>query len=356
MTHPVRLAILGAGRWGTHLVRNFLAHPQVQLVAVVDRQPARLDQLREKFPLPDDLLLTTDWESVNPLSQPPQQQEKKLPLDAVAIATPASTHYDLVKEALEANLHVLVEKPLTLETDSSRQLCQLASDRGCQLMVDHTYLFHPAVQKGQNIVQSGILGDLRYGYSARTHLGPVRQDVDALWDLAIHDLVIFNTWLGEKPSRVQAQGKNWLPANGGTFQSDLVWVTLTYPSGMTVWMHFCWFNPDKQRRLCLLGSRGTLIFNEMLPQTPLTIQHGYVEATSGGWQPQGQQQEIIDVPSAEPLKQVCDRFIAIVRGETDGTISTGWLGMELVQILTALTTSLQHQGVEMVLNSLPENH
>ncbi|WP_071516705.1 Gfo/Idh/MocA family oxidoreductase [Geitlerinema sp. PCC 9228] len=335
MTHPVRLAILGAGRWGTHLVRNFLAHPQVQLVAVVDRQPARLDQLREKFPLPDDLLLTTDWAAVNAAG------------DAVAIATPASTHYNLVKEALEADLHVLVEKPLTLEPETSRQLCQLASDRGCYLMVDHTYLFHPAVQKGKQIVQSGTLGDWRYGYSARTHLGPVRQDVDALWDLAIHDLVIFNTWLGEKPSRVQAQGKNWLPANGGSPQSDLVWVTLTYPSGVTVWIHLCWFNPDKQRRLCLLGSRGTLIFNEMLPQTPLTIQRGYVEATSEGWQPAGQQQEVIDVPSAEPLKQVCDRFIAGVRGETGGTISTGWLGMELVETLTALTASLKQQGKEM---------
>jgi predicted dehydrogenase len=214
-------------------------------------------------------------------------------------------------------------------------------------MVDHTYLFHPAVQKGKQIVQSGTLGDWRYGYSARTHLGPVRQDVDALWDLAIHDLVIFNTWLGEKPSRVQAQGKNWLPANGGSPQSDLVWVTLTYPSGVTVWIHLCWFNPDKQRRLCLLGSRGTLIFNEMLPQTPLTIQRGYVEATSEGWQPAGQQQEVIDVPSAEPLKQVCDRFIAGVRGETGGTISTGWLGMELVETLTALTASLKQQGKEM---------
>ncbi len=110
----------------------------------------------------------------------------------------------LIKDALKQGYHVLAEKPLTLNPAECQELCQLAEQQHSILMVDHTYLFHPAVEQGQAVVQAGKLGDLRYGYATRTHLGPVRQDVDALWDLAIHDIAIFNNWLGQIPVKVQA--------------------------------------------------------------------------------------------------------------------------------------------------------
>jgi predicted dehydrogenase len=169
---------------------------------------------------------------------------------------------------------VLAEKPLTLKLSESQALCDLAQQQQRQLVIDHTYLFHPVVETGQQVIAKGKLGDLRYGYAARTHLEPVRPDVDALWDLAIHDIAIFNTWLGQTPIQVQATGTVWLQpdrefetdriqdltpiSNSGL--SDIVMATLTYPNGFRAFLHLCWLNPDKQRRLGVVGSEGTLIF------------------------------------------------------------------------------------------------
>ncbi|HEY9798883.1 MAG TPA: Gfo/Idh/MocA family oxidoreductase [Leptolyngbyaceae cyanobacterium] len=199
-----KIAIIGVGRWGVHLLRNFLAHPQADVVAVVDPHPERLAVVKQQFNLAENVLLTTQWSD---LQQVPG-------LTAVAIATPATTHYNLIKDALKGGYHVLAEKPLTLDPSECAELCQLAQNRQLILMVDHTYLFHPAVEEGQAVVQAGKLGELRYGYAARTHLGPVRQDVDALWDLAIHDIAIFNNWLGQVPVSVQATGTVWLQGVG----------------------------------------------------------------------------------------------------------------------------------------------
>jgi predicted dehydrogenase len=196
-----RLAILGVGRWGTHLVRNFLAHPQGEIVAIADPLTDNLAAIQEKFDLDQQsILLTSDWQTI----------EQQVTLDAMVVVTPASTHYALIKRALLSGYHVLAEKPLTLDPVECLELTRLAQQQQRQLMIDHTYLFHPAVNQGQSIIEEGQLGELRYGYATRTHLGPVRQDVDALWDLAIHDISIFNHWLGQYPDKVQAQGKVWL--------------------------------------------------------------------------------------------------------------------------------------------------
>ncbi|HBL13994.1 MAG TPA: oxidoreductase, partial [Cyanobacteria bacterium UBA11162] len=200
----IRIAILGAGRWGTHLVRNFWEHPNADLIAVIDPHSERLAAVRERFNLDANVILATDWESVRSNTE----------VDALVIATPAVTHYPLIRDALGHGYHILAEKPLTLNVAECLELYHLAQQQQRLLMVDHTYLFHPAVRWGQEVVQSGRLGDLRYGYAARTNLGPVRQDVDALWDLAIHDIAIFNTWLGESPVQVQATGKVWLQREG----------------------------------------------------------------------------------------------------------------------------------------------
>lgn len=362
MSKKIGIAVLGAGRWGVHLVRNFWEHPGARLVAVADPHWERLAGLREKFGL-QDVVLARDWQQVRSLPE----------IEAVAIATPASTHYCLIADALNRGYHVLAEKPLTLDPDECLELCHLAERQERQLMVDHTYLFHPAVEGGKDAIAAGRLGKLCYGYAARTHLGPVRQDADALWDLAIHDISIFNRWLGEMPVRVQATGTAWLqrppvPASQERLFSqvlaDLVWVVLTYPSGFQAFIHLCWFNPDKQRRLAVMGTEGTLIFDEM-SATPLTLQRGYMEprvrqAGKSGqqeivqqeiasqeitvpqkWQPGGQGCEVLPVASAEPLQRVCDRFLDCAASNRRSSISSGWVGTELVQILTALSESMK---------------
>ncbi|AFY33830.1 Gfo/Idh/MocA family protein [Calothrix sp. PCC 7507] len=343
----IKIAVIGVGRWGVHLLRNFLEHPQVSVAAVIDPHPERLAGVKRLFHLDEDVLLATEWQAI-----------KEVPgLTGVAVATPATTHYGLIKDALQWGYHVLAEKPLTLDPLECQELCQLAAQQQLILMVDHTYLFHPAVEQGQSVVQEGKLGDLRYGYATRTHLGPVRQDVDALWDLAIHDIAIFNHWLGQMPVKAQATGRVWL--QGGVEQgknynsssspplqglADLVWVTLTYPDGFQAYIHLCWLNTDKQRRLAVVGSRGSLIFDEMLSLSPLTLISGEFERQGNQFLPVNQKQEVLEIAKGEPLQRVCDRFITCILQNTPPVVSSGWVGTELVQILTALTLSLNQGG------------
>ncbi|MDJ0582863.1 Gfo/Idh/MocA family oxidoreductase [Crocosphaera sp.] len=341
-----RLAILGVGRWGTHLVRNFLAHPQAEVVAIADPFSDNLEAIQNKFSLdPQSILLTSNWKVV----------KQEVDLDAVVIVTPASTHYDLIKDALQLGYHVLAEKPLTLDPGECLELTRLAQQQQRQLMIDHTYLFNSVVNQGKVTVEERKLGKLLYGYASRTHLGPIRQDVDALWDLAIHDISIFNHWLGEYPERVQAQGQVWLQGDRPTALSpdglgDMVWVTLYYPSGFQATIHLCWCNPDKQRRLCVVGSEGTLIFDEMLSDEPLVLQQGYVQQEGEKFIPQGQQKQVIPVEKAEPLKEVCDRFLDSVRTNTACEFSSGIVATKLVQILTCLSDSLQENGTVITIS------
>ena len=346
MKNQIKIAVIGVGRWGVHLLRNFLADPQVDVVAVVDPHPERLAAVKQQFNLDENVVLTTQW-----------QELKKVPgLTGVAIATPATTHYVLIKDALQQGYHVLAEKPLTLNPVECRELCQLAEQHHLILMVDHTYLFHPAVERGKTVVQAGKLGYLRYGYATRTHLGPVRQDVDALWDLAIHDIAIFNAWLGQVPVKVQATGTVWLQGGVGEDAktgglADLVWLTLTYPDGFQVYIHLCWLNPDKQRRLGIVGSLGSLIFDEMSLSSPLTLLSGEFEQQGNQFIPVNQRQIVLELETGEPLQRVCSSFVVSILKNTPSEVSSGWVGTELVEILAALTVSLEQGGKPIFINN-----
>ena len=346
MKNQIKIAVIGVGRWGVHLLRNFLADPQVDVIAVVDPHPERLAAVKQQFNLNENVVLTTQWQDL-----------KKVPgLTGVAIATPATTHYVLIKDALQQGYHVLAEKPLTLNPVECRELCQLAEQHHLILMVDHTYLFHPAVERVKTVVQAGKLGYLRYGYATRTHLGPVRQDVDALWDLAIHDIAIFNAWLGQVPVKVQATGTVWLQGGVGEDAktgglADLVWLTLTYPDGFQVYIHLCWLNPDKQRRLGIVGSLGSLIFDEMSLSSPLTLLSGEFEQQGNQFIPVNQRQIVLELETGEPLQRVCSSFVVSILKNTPSEVSSGWVGTELVEILAALTVSLEQGGKPVFLNN-----
>jgi predicted dehydrogenase len=369
----IGIAVLGAGRWGVNLIRNFLEHPNSEVLAVVDQNRDSLVAVQKQFNLHPSVILATDWSQVEGLPG----------LDAVAIATPASTHYTLAAAALQQGYHVLAEKPLALDLSEAIELCQLAEKQQRQLFVDHTYLFHPAVDRGQMIIQQHQLGKLRYGYAQRTHFEPVRQDVDALWDLAVHDIAIFNTWLEQTPIQVSARGTVFPKSEVRSQKSegrnqreeginqeeglaDLVWVTLTYPDGFQAFIHLCWLNPDKQRRLTVVGSLGTLIFDEMSPETPLILQRGssdlrgeednfcesaipYAIASSRVPQPTGlRHREVLSLEPVEPLRRVCDRFLNCVQTNTPCPTSSGSASVELIRILSALSKSLELGGQPLI--------
>jgi predicted dehydrogenase len=325
----VGIALLGAGRWGVNLLRNFLALPECQVVAIADADPTQLARIRQQFDLSPQVLLTSDWQAA--LTTPG--------VTAAVVATPASSHYTVIHAALSQGLHVLAEKPLTLTVADSQALDQLAKAQQRQLVVDHTYLFNPAVTTGQAVVQQQ-LGQLRYGYASRTNLGPVRPDVNALWDLAIHDIAIFNYWLGETPIKVQAQGLGWLQPR----LADLVWAQLIYPSGFQAQIHVSWVNPDKQRRLGVVGDQGSLIFDDLQPQQPLTLRLGQFQPQAGRFLPANLDTQAVPVPPLEPLKQVCQHFLDCVQQNQPTDRSSAAVGADLVGVLVALSDSLDQGG------------
>lgn len=337
--HTVGIAILGAGRWGNHLIRNFLQHPSSRVVAIADPNRGVLHQTAHRNSVAPEVLLTANWHEAIYTSG----------VEAVAIATPASTHTLLIRAALEQGLHVLVEKPLTLDVNEAQELCHLAESQNLVLLVDHTYLFHPAISAAKATLQSASLGSLRYGYAARTHLGPVRSDVDALWDLAIHDIAIFNDWLGDRPCQAEATGTVWLQPQINASPlfphglPDVVWATLTYPSGVRATLHLCWLNPDKQRRLCLVGEAGTLVFDEMQPQ-PLTLIKGRLQQQGQQFCADSQNRVAIALDATEPLKQVCAYFLQCLASSSLPPFSNGRTGLDLIRVLTALSSSLNQAG------------
>ncbi|WP_240966796.1 Gfo/Idh/MocA family oxidoreductase [Nodosilinea sp. P-1105] len=331
LQRPVNLAILGIGRWGSQLLRNCLALPQARVVAIADPDPQPLQRWGQLGMLPATVGCYTDW-----------QQAMAIPgLDAVVIATPASTHDRLIRTALAHRYHVLSTKPLTPELASSQALCHLAAAQGCQLVVDHTYLFHPAVQQGYEICHQGLLGPLRYAQASRTQLGPIRDDVDVFWDLAIHDLSILWHWLGRWPTRVTAWGTAWhqpQPQPGfPTGLRDVGWVRLAYEDGFQATVHSSWVTPDRQRRLVLVGDQGTLVFEEGHAQPALTLHSG--EGATAPTDVRSLPSQIIPLAPMEPLSQLCRHFLACVTRNTASTLSPGWLAADLVYLLQAIAQS-----------------
>ncbi len=346
------IAVIGVGRWGTHLARKFAHHPETDLLAIVETDAERRSHCRDRLGLPETTQILAHWDDLASLRD----------LQAVVIATPAASHYALICAALEQGYHVLAEKPLTLDPAECVELCQRAAAQERQLFIDHTYLFNPAVTVGRDVVASGQLGELRYGYAARTHLSPVRQDVDALWDLAIHDLAIFNHWRGRSPVEVRARGQAWLQPQArltvaGQPQppglSDVVWLTLGYEDGWQAVIHLAWLNPDKQRRLCCVGSQGTLIFDELHPE-PLRVQRGSFELQGTAFVPQGVATEAIPVPAGEPLQIVCDQFLTCVASGQPSPLSNGWVAAELVNVLVCASQSLSQDGASVAIPPLPQ--
>lgn len=355
----VTIAVVGAGRWGSHWARVALEHPEFRLGAVVDPIAASLERLTERY---GD---RPDWQRVKlceDLSEAIAAQPEDDPLEAVIVATPAVDHLERVSFALEHGLHVLVEKPMTLTVSGGQAIMAIAEHKQKILCIDHTYLFNGAVTAGQQFLQAGTLDTPRYGYATRTHFAPVRQDVDALWDLAIHDICIFNHWLGETPEEVSARGATWLQTEqDSSLQpadfpmrsqglADQVWLTLRYGSGVEVTIHLCWSNPDKQRRLVLVGDRGALVFDEMRQEQPLTFLESHWETGDRNqgqplFMPNVDDPQGIPIDAIEPLKAVADCFLdAIATGTIDPRSSTA-IGLDLVKVLAAASRSLSQGGI-----------
>jgi len=245
---------IGCGYWGPNLIRNFLEINNVQQIFVSDTNEEMLSKINSKFNSIETNLSTEE------IIQSPT-------IDAIVIALPAEMHYDYAKKTLLANKHVLVEKPLSMTSKESIELIKIANEKNKVLMVGHTFLYNSAVIKAKEYIDNGELGDIYYIFSQRLNLGRVRQDVNAMWNLAPHDISIINYWLGEEPLKIMAKGVSFLQEG----IDDLVFIHLNFPSGSSAHIHVTWLDPLKTRKMVVVGSKKMLIYDDVSTDSKIII-------------------------------------------------------------------------------------
>ncbi|MBI1829971.1 MAG: Gfo/Idh/MocA family oxidoreductase, partial [Planctomycetes bacterium] len=252
------VGMIGAGRWGTNWIRTLAALPGTQLRWVCDVSPASLDRVRQQFP---HVQTTTRLEDL--FADPT--------LDGVVIATIAPTHFEVARRALVAGKHVMVEKPMTLTTRDAIELTELARRLHRVLMVGHLLEYHPIIRHIRAMIDGGELGEVYYLYQQRLNLGTIRADENAWWSLAPHDISVANRLLGAAPISVQCRGQNIV--NGHV--ADVVFAALEYPGGRLAHVHVSWLDPQKSRKLVVIGSRKMAIFDDTAAQKLVVLDKGY---------------------------------------------------------------------------------
>jgi predicted dehydrogenase len=335
----IRIAVVGAGHWGPNLIRAFENPPASQVAWVVDRDEGRLEQVEQRYPT---VTVATDAEAAFADDT----------VDAVVIATPTSTHHGLVKAALEAGKHVLVEKPITTSTADGEELCALAEARSLVLMVGHVFVYNAGVRAVKERLNDGMLGRVFYISMMRTNLGPIRVDVNASWDLASHDISIANYWLDGEPVCASAIGGSWI--NEGI--EDAVFATLRYPNDVLVTLHSSWLNPRKSRDITVVGDRRMLTLDDMNLSEPLrvydkgvadeTFTPGFVD-TFASFRASVREGEITipKVTLGEPLRAECEHFLECVRTGA-APLTGGRESLAVVRALEAIERSVRKGGCE----------
>ena len=336
----VRVAVVGAGHWGPNLINNFQNSRRSQVSWVVDRDQARLERVRERFP---DVQTTDDFDRV----------VRDDGVDAMVIATPTSTHFDLAHAALEAGKHVLVEKPLADSAERCEALCELAERERRVLMVGHIFVYNDAARQVKQIIEAGGLGRIYYIAMNRTNLGPIRVDVNAAWDLAAHDIALASYWLDAQPDSVSATGRDWI--NPGV--EDAVFATLRYPSDVLVHLHASWLHPRKTRDITVVGEERMLTFDDMSLDEPLRIYDKQVAGDRSQFAFADSQAtfrmmvregdiHIPKVAASQPLRNECDHFLdCIETGDTP--LTDGREGLAVVRVLEAIDASIRDGGREV---------
>ena len=329
--NELNVAVIGCGGWGPNHVRNFATLPGSKVVAIADLDAERLRRMAEMWP---GIALERDWRRLLTTDA----------IDAVVVATPTSTHGQIVREALEAGKHVLCEKPLCILSDEARALAALAVQSRRVLMVGHVFLFNAGIVKLRELVSSGELGELRYLSAVRTNLGPFRSDVNVAYDLAAHDISIFNWILGAPPEHASASGGSYLHAG----VEDVVFASLQYPDNRLASIEVSWLNPRKVRQITVVGSRKMATWNDLELTTPIAI-YDSGAATEPDYGDYGEFLRVsmwekdVHLPKVrmeEPLKVQARSFLQAVRGEHP-VISDGEFAAGVVATLEAISKSLR---------------
>jgi predicted dehydrogenase len=333
MAEPLGVGVVGCGYWGPNLVRSFDRLREARVVALCDADRGRLGRLGSDYPE------ARQYSEFGQLLSHPG-------LDAVALATSAPTHFALAKQSLEAGKPTFVEKPLTLSSSEALALVRLAEERGLPLMVGHLLEYHPAVEYLRELAERGDLGELRYLYSQRLNLGQVRQQENALWSLAPHDIAVASFLLGAAPVSVAAVGQSYLTAG----VADVAFLTLFYPGQRMAHIHVSWLDPHKTRRLTLVGSRKMAVFDDMEASEKVRLYDKGVDRPPEGTADAEIALKLrfgdILIPrleTDEPLVRECRHFVDCVRNGRQPR-SDGRDGLRVVAALEAAQRSLEAQG------------
>ncbi len=333
----IHIAIVGFGYWGPNLTRNFHNTPGCRVKYVLDLSEHQRKRAATMYP---DVTTTSDLQDILSDTE----------VDALVIATPVYTHFDLATKALNAGKHVLLEKPMTSTADEARSLIDLAAKMNRVLMVDHTYLYTPAVQQIKTYVDEGLLGQLRYVDSTRINLGLFQTDVNVLWDLAPHDISICRHLLGERPVSVQAVGVSHTDND----LENIAFLTLFYPENKIAHFNCSWISPVKIRQMLVGGDEKMIVFNDLETTEKLRIyDKGYTVL------PQSDRDRILvdyrtgdimipKIPQFEALAELAKDFRdAIDQGKAP--VSDYLSGLEVVEILEAADLSIKQKGREILL-------
>lgn len=328
----INVGVIGCGYWGPNLIRNFHGSKKFSMDTVSDLDSGRLSFIQENYP---DIYATMDCNEIF----------KDSKIDAVAIATPAATHYELAKKAIDSGKHVFVEKPMTMKREQAEELVSLAEKNKVTLMVDHTFVYTGAIRKIKELIVNGDLGSLYYYDSQRVNLGLFQGDVDVFWDLAIHDLYILDYLIDVRLKMVSATGLSHVlgaPENSG-------FITLFFEENFIAHINVNWLSPVKIRRTLIGGSKKMIVFDDLDPSEKIKLYDTGISVTEREdiyktlisyrtgdmWAPK--------LDRTEALQREIDHFSTCIEtGETP--LTDGVSGLKIVKILEAVSASMHQNG------------
>jgi predicted dehydrogenase len=328
----LKIGVIGYGYWGPNLVRNFAETPNVQVTMVADSKPNQLARLKSRYPAIETVTNSDDL--INSKN-----------VDAVVIATPVDTHFNLAIKALQAGKHVMVEKPIASSSEEAQQLIEEAQKRKLILMVDHTFVYTGAVRKIAEMVKTGDMGEIYYYDSTRINLGLFQHDVNVVWDLAVHDLSIIEYVLNKAPRAVSATGMSHVAGQ----PENLAFLTIYYDDNLIAHVNVNWLAPVKIRRTLIGGSKKMLVYDALEPSETIKIYDKGIDLddnediyktlisyrTGDMYSPKIDGEEALLLEA----KHFADCIANAKTPETDGAA-----GLRVVQILEAASQSMKQRG------------
>ena len=321
--HDIKVAIVGAGRWGMNHIKTAATITRTENILVCDRDTNAGMRVKSAFP---GIGFTTQLEEVVLSSE----------FMMVIVAAPAELHYPIAKRLLEAKKHVLVEKPITLHLEEAEELVRIAEEQKCTLMVGHVLMYHGAVRKMKEEIAKGSIGKLQYIYSNRLNLGAIRSEENILWSFAPHDVSLIQYLTGENPVSVTASGAAFV-------QDDIEDTTLTYlkyPSGVNAHIFVSWLHPFKEQRMVATGTEGMLVFEDSLPTEKLKIFKKGFRLEAGEIKKFEQEYEVVEFEAKMPLYEEQLHFYECCR-TGQKPLTDGVHAYEVLKVLVTATKSMK---------------